>query len=164
MNHKYRFAAGAVTQLQQSLDEIPPCAPTELSKQQMIHALAPQILALRTKGYSWTAVAAMLSERGLPVSVAALRTHLRRVRQDVANNKEHLPKRSRGAKGDATAAPAVPVKAHAGLTTGGTATVLPATPLATSTSAPSSAPSPVGTKEQRPRNPGFYVRPDTKDI
>jgi hypothetical protein len=37
MNRKYKFAADAVTQLRQSLDEIPPCPVTELSKQQMIH-------------------------------------------------------------------------------------------------------------------------------
>ncbi len=112
MNRKYRFAAGAVTQLQQSLDEIPPCPATELSKQQMIHALAPQIVALRSKGYSWTAVAAMLSERGLPVSVAALRTYLRRIRDESANDKPHTrPKRVRDARADPPRADPLPVTA-----------------------------------------------------
>jgi hypothetical protein len=82
MDTKNKFAAETVRQLQQSLDEVAPYEATELSKQQTIRALSPQILALRTKGYSWTAVAAMLSERGVPVSVAALRTYLRRVRQE----------------------------------------------------------------------------------
>src|ERR1019366_8726126 len=63
---------------------------------------APQIFALRSKGYSWTAVAAMLSERGVPVSVAALRTYLRRVREEAVDEKQHRPptKRSRDARLD----------------------------------------------------------------
>jgi hypothetical protein len=85
MDHKNKFAAQTVLQLQQSLDKVAPYQATELSKQQTIRTLSPQIFALRSKGYSWTAVAAMLSEHGVPVSVAALRTHLRRVREEGAN-------------------------------------------------------------------------------
>jgi hypothetical protein len=85
MDHKNKFAAQTVLQLQQSLDKVAPYQATELSKQQTIRTLAPQIFALRSKGYSWTAVAAMLSEHGVPVSVAALRTHLRRVREEGAS-------------------------------------------------------------------------------
>jgi hypothetical protein len=85
MDPKNKFAAETVRQLQQSLDEVAPYQATELSKQRTIRTLSPQILALRAKGYSWTGVAAMLSERGVPVSVAALRTYLRRVREEAAN-------------------------------------------------------------------------------
>jgi len=96
MDHKNKFATETVLQLQQSLDNVAPYQETELSKQQAIRALAPQIFALRSKGYSWTAVAAMLSERGVPVSVAALRTYLRRVREEAANEAPRTPaKRSR---------------------------------------------------------------------
>jgi hypothetical protein len=84
MDTNNKFAADTVRQLQQSLDEVAPYQATELSKQQTIRTLSPQIFALRSKGYSWTAVAAMLSERGVPVSVAALRTYLRRVREEAA--------------------------------------------------------------------------------
>jgi hypothetical protein len=80
MDPKNKFAAETVRKLQQSLDDVAPYQATELSKQQAIGMLSPQIVALRAKGYSWTAVAAMLSEHGVPVSVAALRTYLRRVR------------------------------------------------------------------------------------
>jgi hypothetical protein len=71
-----------------------------ISKQQTIRTLSPQIFALRSKGYSWTAVAAMLSERGVPVSVAALRTYLRRVREEAVDEEQHRPptKRSRDAR------------------------------------------------------------------
>jgi hypothetical protein len=82
MDQKNKFTAETVRQLQQSLDEIAPYEATEVSKQQAIRMLSPQILSLRSKGYNWTAVAAMLSEQGVPVSVAALRTYLRRVREE----------------------------------------------------------------------------------
>jgi hypothetical protein len=85
MDSKTKFAAETVQKLRQALDEVAPYQATELSKQQAIRALSPQIQALRAKGYSWVAVAAMLSERGVPVSVAALRTHLRRVRDEAAS-------------------------------------------------------------------------------
>jgi hypothetical protein len=102
MDPKNKFAAETVFQLQQSLDNIEPYQETELSKQQAIRALSPQIFALRSKGYSWTAVAAMLSERGVPVSVAALRTYLRRVREEAANEAPRTPaKRSRDGGTDA---------------------------------------------------------------
>ena len=101
MDQKNRFAAETVFQLQQSLDNVGPYQETELSKQQAIRALSPQIFALRSKGYSWTAVAAMLSERGVPVSVAALRTYLRRVREEAANAAPRTPaKRSRDDRRD----------------------------------------------------------------
>ncbi len=102
MDPKNKFAAETILQLQQSLGEIPPYQATELSKQQTIRTLSPQILALRSKGYSWTAVAAMLSQRGVPVSVAALRTYLRRVREEAASEAPRTPtKRLRDARADA---------------------------------------------------------------
>ncbi len=101
MDPKNKFAAETVRQLQQSLAEVAPYQATELSKQQAIRVLSPQIFALRSKGYSWTAVAAMLSERGVPVSLAALRTYLRRVREEAANEAPRTStKRLRDARAD----------------------------------------------------------------
>ena len=85
MDPKNTFTAETVRRLQQSLNDVAPYQATELSKQQAIRTLSPQIFALRSKGYSWVAVAAMLSEHGVPMSVAALRTYLRRVREEAAN-------------------------------------------------------------------------------
>ena len=83
---KNRFAAETVRKLQQSLsNRVAPYEATELSKQQAIRELSPQIVTLRSKGYSWMAVAAMLSEHGVPVSVAALRTYLRRAREEAVS-------------------------------------------------------------------------------
>jgi hypothetical protein len=101
MDPKNKFAAETVRQLQQSLDEVTPYQATELTKQQTIRTLSPQILALRAKGYNWTAIAAMLSERGVPVSVAALRTYLRRVREEAASESPRTPaQRSREGRAD----------------------------------------------------------------
>ncbi len=101
MDPKNKFAAETVHKLQQSLAEVAPYQATELSKQQAIRALSPQILSLRAKGYGWTAVAAMLSEHGVPVSVAALRTYLRRVREEAASEAPRSPtKRLRDARVD----------------------------------------------------------------
>jgi hypothetical protein len=160
MNRKYRFAAHAVPQLQQSLDEIPPCPSTELSKQQMIDALSPQIFALRSKGYSWAAVAAMLSERGLPVSVAALRTYLRRVRDEAGSEtKNSPPKRSRVARKDVVQMQPAPlptqVASHKGLA--------PPT-TASSHAASSGVISSRANPETPPRRSSFTARPDTEDI
>jgi hypothetical protein len=93
MEHKNKFAAETVLKLQLSLDDVPPYQATELSKQQTIHKLSPHILALRSKGYSWTAVAAMLSERGLahlgggPANVSAARSRRDRKRKATYPNK-----------------------------------------------------------------------------
>ena len=168
MDHKNKFAAETVFKLQQSLAEVPPYQASELSKQQTIDKLSPQILALRSKGYSWTAVAAMLSERGVPVSVAALRTYLRRVREEAANEKPRTQaKRSRDAGAESPRAQSLPAKMHSPSQTG-------ETPPAGKPQEPGTASAPAvagqnasvpGTRrEPEPRRPAFAVRPDTKDI
>jgi hypothetical protein len=168
MDHKNKFAAEAVLKLQQSLDDVPPYQATELSKQQTIHKLSPHILALRSKGYSWTAVAAMLSERGLPVSVAALRTYLRRVREEAANEKPRAQaKRSRDAHAESPQAQHLPANMHSPSQPSETP---PARKPLEPGAAPASAvagqnvPAPGTRREQEPRRPTFAVRPDTKDI
>jgi len=168
MDHKNKFAAETVLKLQQSLDEVPPYRANELSKQQTVRALAPQILALRSKGYSWTAVAAMLSERGLPVSVAALRTYLRRVREEAAEEKPRAQtKRSRDVRADAPAAERLPSIAPSpsqrSESPPAKRPVPPATPQTSAVATPRASPS-----SPRPEpelgQPMFAVRPDTKDL
>jgi hypothetical protein len=168
MDHKNKFAAETVLKLQQSLDEVPPYQANELSKQQTIRALAPQILALRSKGYSWTAVAAMLSERGLPVSVAALRTYLRRVREETADEKPRAQaKRSRDIRPDTPLAerlpPIVPSPSQKNETPAGKKPPPSAVPHTSAVAAPRSS-SPAPRPEQELGRPMFAVRPDTKDL
>jgi hypothetical protein len=168
MDHKNKFGAETVLKLQQSLDEVPPYEASELSKQQTIDKLSPHILALRSKGYSWTAVAAMLSERGLPVSVAALRTYLRRVREEAADEKPRTQaKRSRDVRAQSPQAQPLPATRQSPSQTG-------ETPPATKPQEPGTAsafavagqktPVPGTRREPEPRRPAFAVRPDTKDI
>jgi hypothetical protein len=166
MDHKNKFAAETVRQLQQSLDEVAPYQATELSKQQTICALSPQILALRSKGYSWTAVAAMLSERGVPVSVAALRTYLRRVREEpVHGARRTTGKLSRDGRAAARPPdpPTPPLPSPRGETPPASK---PQSPGATPASAVATqhANSAAPRREQDPRRSAFSPRPDTHDL
>jgi hypothetical protein len=115
MDNKKRFAPATVQDIQAALEALPPCEATEMSKQQAVQALSPQIDDLRGKGYGWIAIAAMVSERGLPISAAALRTYLRRGRTDAPAAKvRRSPKRS--AQVAASASAPSPVRPDAGPT------------------------------------------------
>jgi hypothetical protein len=168
MDHKNKFTAETVLELQQSLDRVPPYQATELSKQQTVRTLSPQIFSLRAKGYSWTAVAAMLSERGLPISVAALRTYLRRVREEAAKEKPRTQtKRLRDVRAESPQAQRPSADVHRPLQAGETpAARKPLEPAAATTSAVAgqNASAPGTRREQEPRRSAFAVRPDTKDI
>jgi hypothetical protein len=168
MDPKNKFTAETVQQLRQSLDEVPPYQATELSKQQTLRTLSPQILALHAKGYSWAAVAAMLAERGLPVSVAALRTYLRRVRAEAENGKPRTTaKRSRDLQSD-TRQPERPAPTpRAPAPSGETPPVAKPPQPGASTASPVAGQrttTPGTPREQEPRRSAFAVRPDTRDI
>jgi hypothetical protein len=168
MDNKNKFEAETVLQLQKSLDEVPPYQATELSKQQTIRTLSPQIFALRSKGYSWTAVAAMLSERGVPVSVAALRTYLRRVREEAADEKPRTQtKRLRDVSPDTRqperVAPIRHSPSHSGETPPARKPLQPGAPPASAV-AVQRAPVPATRPDQEPRRSTFVVRPDREEI
>jgi hypothetical protein len=167
MDYKNKFTADTVRQLQQSLDAVAPYQETELSKQQAIRTLSPQIFALRSKGYSWTAVAAMLSERGVPVSVAALRTYLRRVREEAANDAPRAPtKRVRDGRTHTRQPERLCAIAPSPSPSGETsAATKPPQPGAAAVSAAVQHTTVPGTRrEQEPRRSTFAVRPDTDKI
>jgi hypothetical protein len=168
MEHKNKFAAETVRQLQQSLDEVAPYQATELSKQQTVRALSPQILALRSKGYSWTAVAAMLSERGVPVSVAALRTYLRRVREEAATDApptaaKRLRERRADTRPPERLPPIEPLPSQTRETSPANNPQQPGAPLAPTVAAPRAS-APAARRELEPRRSTFAVRPDREDI
>jgi hypothetical protein len=152
MDPKNKFSTDVVATLQHALEQVPPYQPTHLSKQQTIGILAPQLYALRSKGYSWGAVAAMVSEKGVPVTAAVLRTYLRRVHpRDVPRNQSARPKQQPcnvqgGAKHSVPATLAAPSR----------------TPHANVADIASRMPP----REQDPssRRSAFEVRPDTKDL
>lgn len=183
MDNKKRFAPETVQQIQMALERLPPCEATEMSKQQAVQALSPQIDDMRAKGYGWSAIAATLSERGLPVSPAALRTYLRRGRTEAP-----AAKLRRSTKRSVHVAPPtsgstsgmLPDKAptRAGAAGPGAATSSGPTregetgvrgPGERAPAAPKSGP---GTSDAGPRTTarepeprhGFHVRPDSDDI
>jgi hypothetical protein len=168
MVDKNKFSAETVRQLQQSLEEVAPYQATELSKQQAIRTLSPHILGLRAKGYSWTAVAAMLSERGVPVSVAALRTYLRRVRVEAESEAPRsMGKRSRDGRAVARPPePPTPIGASPSQSGATSPASKPQPPAAAPASARAAqnAPAAAPRREQEPRRSTFAVRPDTDDI
>ncbi len=168
MDPKNKFAAEKVRQLQQSLDAVAPYEGTELSKQQAIRMLSPQILALRSKGYGWTAVAAMLSEHGVPVSVAALRTYLRRVREEAATAPPRTPPKRLGEARAGTRQPVRPDPlAPSPSPTGETPPARrPPQPAAVAASAirPQHETAPGTRREPEPRRSAFEVKPDTDDL
>ena len=168
MDPRNKFAAETVRQLQQSLDEVAPYQATELSKQQAIRTLSPQIFALRSKGYSWTAVAAMLSGHGVPVSVAALRTYLRRVREEAANETPRTPpKRLRDARADARhlerPPPIAPSPSPSGETPSATKPPRPGAAAASAVAA-QHATVPGTRREPEARRSTSDATPDTDDI
>jgi hypothetical protein len=167
MDTKNRYAAEKIRQLQESLSQVAPYEATEVSKQQAIRTLAPAILALRSKGYSWPAVAAMLSEQGVPVSVAALRTYLRRVREESASGAPRAPaKRSRESR--AVANPTEPAPVGTSSSQGKVA--LPASGPQPSGAAlapvvaAQRAGSPAPKRGQEPPRSALAPRPDADDI
>jgi hypothetical protein len=168
MDPKNKFSPETVRQLQQSLEDVAPYQATELSKQQAIRELSPQIVSLRSKGYSWTAIAAMLSEHGVPVSVAALRTYLRRVRVE-AENEAHRPvaKRSRDGRTVARLEPPTPIVTSPAPCDARSPQAKPQTPGAAPASAVLTPRAPTAATPRRapePRPSTFAVREDTEDI
>jgi hypothetical protein len=169
MDPKNKFTAETVRQLQHSLDEVAPYQATELSKQQAIRALSPQIVALREKGYSWTAVAAMLSERGVPVSVAALRTYLRRVREEApADAPPTAAKRLRDRRADTRlperAPPIEPLPSQTRETSPASNPQQHGAAPSPAVAAPHATAAAAARREREPRRGTFVPPPDTDDI
>jgi len=165
MDHKNKYAAETIRQLQQSLDEVAPYQATELSKQQAVRAVSPQIETLRAKGYSWTAVAAMLSERGVPISVAALRTYLRRVREKAANTAPRtMAKRSRNGRGAGHQPEPLPIASSPSREAAAVSKALQPGAAPASAIKAQHATSAAPRREQEAGRSTFVARPDTKDI
>jgi hypothetical protein len=167
MDNKKRYGTEAIRTLQQSLETVAPYQPTELSKQQAVRALLPQIETLRAKGYSWASVAAMLSEHGIPVSVAALRTYLRRAREEAPKGASPAAAR-RSRRTRAVAPQPEPSPATATSPSQGRA-VTPASKPQPSVTAPAPAVAPPRAIPPAPRpqealRSGFVPRADTDDI
>lgn len=167
MENKNRFAAEKVRQLQETLSQVAPYQATEVSKQQAIRTLAPEIAILRSKGYSWSAVAAMLSEQGMPISVAALRTYLRRVREESPGGAPRTPaKRSREGRTVATLPEptSVVTSPSQGRPSLPVSKPQPAAPAPAAVIAAPRTTLAAAKREPEPSRSTFVPRPDTDDI
>ena len=104
-----KISASELHNIARALDALPPHRDTSVSKQKAIALLAPELHAMRSKGYSWSAIAALLTNNGVPVSAVALQSYLWRAR--VADGTERpasrRKRRARVAHDSATALPAV---------------------------------------------------------
>jgi hypothetical protein len=167
MDNKKKYAAEAIRTLQQSLEAVAPYQATELSKQQAVRELLPQIEALRAKGYSWTSVAAMLSEHGVPVSVAALRTYLRRAREEAPKGASPAAARRSRTTRAVASQPEPPPATVPSPSQGQPVTTAGKPQPSIAASAPVVAPqraTPAASRQQEPSRSSFVPRRDTDDI
>ena len=139
-----------------SLDALPPHRDTSVSKQKAIALLAPELHAMRSKGYAWGDIAALLTNNGVPVSAVALQSYLWRARvaDETDRPASRRKRRARVTHDSATALPAV---------------VLTPVRVATTSLEPPVAPACDERLFDRPaeeprRRSMFAVRPDSDEI
>lgn len=86
-----KIAMTAIEQIQRAFETAPEHRVKEVPKVQAIRILIPQIRTMQSKGYDWEAIAALLSEQGIPVTAVTLRSYLHQAR--AAGSKKTNPKR-----------------------------------------------------------------------
>jgi hypothetical protein len=104
-----KISVSELRNIARSLDALPPHRDTSVSKQKAIALLAPELHAMRSKGYSWSVIAALLTSNGVPVSAVALQSYLWRARvaDETVRPASRRKRRARVAHDSATALPAV---------------------------------------------------------
>jgi hypothetical protein len=98
-----KVALSAVAKLKDRLGDVPTHQADEVSKQRAIGLLVPQLLAMHAKGYTWRAIASLLTDEGLAVTPTALQGYVRR-----AHSQDMLAT-TRGRKGRRAPASTVPL-------------------------------------------------------
>jgi hypothetical protein len=180
--NRSKIAISAIHQLQRQLQDAPEYTANEVSMVRAIQLLAPDIRAMRTRGYTMNQVAQMLTSSGIPIAATTLKSYLNRFTM------EPIVKPLRRRRGDAThnrvTTGAIPE--HNDGPTGNFSAHAPASHAATTAespriaSGPLPAPSPVragvsstvpakgpttaAVENQRPGYGRFMPREDTKDI
>jgi hypothetical protein len=155
-----------------------------MTKTEAVRVLLPQIHAMRGRGYSLPAIAGLLSEDGLVVSAATLRTYMKHA----GEKKRPRSKRRRGVNDDVVKGPSTvdreerrPTTGEAKGSKGGAKSPASASPRGaddgTKKNAPEAATSPVARPNRErsqenssappavpDRRSAFVVRKDTEDI
>jgi hypothetical protein len=158
-----KISLSSVAHLQQLLDEAAARSDTEVSKRRAIVMLAPKLYGLRSRGYSWRAVAEWLTEHGLTVSAPALQGYLRGCQEaDASYGKatrskqrphDHANREAAASRKQTIASPVAPLSSpHV-------------EPSATTTKPSQVVSSPAARRpEPSQARSAFALRPDTKDI
>jgi len=89
-----KIALSAITRLRERLGQVPTCETAEVSKQRAIGMLAPELRAMHAKGYTWQAIASMLSDEGIQVTGIALQGYVRRATREGTGRPKRASKRS----------------------------------------------------------------------
>jgi hypothetical protein len=171
--HTKTIDLSTVAELQQSLRQAPPRPQTKVKYAEAIELMASDIHGMRSRGYGWDDIAAMLADKGMDLSVKTIRSYLYRAGGD---RFDPTPRRKRR-RGE-------PVRATSP-STGPEPSQRPSPPAARDVAGASAASSPptrptVSTAVAKPvaatsPSPGrhaaedvprwsFPVRPDSKDL
>jgi hypothetical protein len=93
MQTRSKIRLDAIERIKKTLETLPQHHAEELTKKQAIRMLLPNIETIRAKGYGLPAIAGFLSEHGIPITVAYLKTMLSPSRQDAEGAKSSKRKK-----------------------------------------------------------------------
>jgi hypothetical protein len=97
MQAKTKIRLEAIEQVQRALEALPEYRAEEVTKTQAIRILITQIRATQSKGYSLEAIGNVLSERGIPITAAALRAYVSEARGRSSRKKKKRDTKHTGA-------------------------------------------------------------------
>ena len=93
MQTRSKIRLDAIERIKKTLETLPQHHDEELTKKQAVRMLLPDIEAIRAKGYGLPSIAGFLSEHGIPITVAYLKTVLSPSRRDAEGG--NPPKRKK---------------------------------------------------------------------
>jgi hypothetical protein len=86
-----KIALSAIARLRERLGQVPTCEAAEVSKQRAIGLLAPELYGMHAKGYTWQAIASMLSDEGILVTSIALQGYVRKATREAGGRPKRAP-------------------------------------------------------------------------
>jgi hypothetical protein len=98
-----------VDQIQHQLQDASECHIEDISKGQAVRLLAPQILAMQSKGYNLVAIAAMLADKGIALTAPAPKSYLNLAKEVTCLWRRKPPRSTRGSVPDLPADRSRPV-------------------------------------------------------
>ncbi len=180
--NRNKIAISAIHQLQKQLQDASEYTANEMSMVRAIQLLAPDIRAMKTKGYTMDQVAQMLTSSGIPIAATTLKSYLnrfsmaplvkplRRPRRDATHDRvtmgaipEHNGEPTRNSSVHATASHAATSAESPRVDRVPRPAPSPVRP-AVSPTVPSTGPIAAAVENQRPPYGSFIPREDTKDI